>query len=392
MPFKKLNLVTLSLGVVVFLANAPSIWSQQPDREESSPAANREIIQELLAELEQAQGDDIKLGAARLRIARSLAKDAEPSKLVIPTLVGMLDDAGYWGPRHCSTVGEQVKYILVGMGPKASSAVPLLEKRLPTNNAKIKLLLGELAPDRYPLYSTGKKSVAPLTRVLRSGTPEQQLRAAIMLGNLGSMARPAIDALLASCDSEDLELRLASAQALWQIGRHPRSFEVVIRETQHPEVEVRRTVGKLLATMHWSGPNGPRNYRERLTVAMMESAGTDEPDMAVRITAAGALWRADQRPIALATWRLALTSDDSDARLKAVQSLRNVPVASEQLVMEIAGVLGDERAAANHHAAAILKKLGPKAKPALPLVETALQHENSYVRRCAERAKDAIVR
>ena len=390
MSFRDLTLIMFSMCEFTFFASALPAWSQQSVRKEAFPPETRETAKELLAELEKVKGEDIKLGAERLRIARSLAKHAESSELVIPALVGMLDDGGYWGPRHCSTVGEQVKNVLVDMGSKASAAVPLLEKRLPTNSAKIKLLLGELAPDRYPLYSSGEKSVAPLTGVLQTGTLEQKLRAAIMLGNVGSMAKPATDALLATCDSEDLELRLASAQALWQIRKHPRSFEVVIRETKHPEVEVRRTVGKLLASMHWTGAKRPRNYRERLTAAMMESVSTDEPDVAVRVVAAGVFWRMDQRSIALATWKSVRASKNSDARLKAVQSLRKAPVAAEQLVIEIARVLGDERAAVNYHAGAILKQLGPKAKSALPILEAASQHENSNVRRYAKRAMEAI--
>lgn len=388
-PFRLAMFTWISVAASVTTAHAgeSDTLPQLPGKTKSAAA--------LMAELQQARGkgvEDIEAGAKRLAIARQLAQQVETPETVLPTLVQLLDDPGYWGARRCSTVGERVGDLIAGMGPRARPAIPLLEERLPTRSERIERILGALAPERYPFHASGEPAVAPLIRILKSGDLDERRRAAIKLGELRQIATPAVPVLLATLRSDNIFLRLDTAEALWRIRRHPRSVEVAIRECTHSDPFARTTSVTLLSKMWWPGSDLPVNHRKRITAAMDAVARSPQSTGEAKARAATFLWQAGRSSLAIQTWQAGLLDEDDDVQLHAIRAVRAEPEAAELLTPSIALLLSEKRGSLRGLSGITLRKLGPKAKAALPIVEQALGHKSERVRRTAQQVRAAILK
>jgi len=125
-----------------------------------------------------------------VRIAVALWKISR-HRATLPVLTRALDDEDYF-TRVAAIQGLGV------MGADAKSAIPVL--------------LATFTNERDPLYR-------PLLRAC----------VARALGQMGAAAKPAVLELVRALEDSNHELRVAAAQALWQIEKNPAAIPVLIR-------------------------------------------------------------------------------------------------------------------------------------------------------------------
>jgi len=194
--------------------------------------------------------------------------------------------------------------------------------------------------------------VVRLTKLLAQGDKDDRVSAAEGLAGWREQARPALDAILSACSSEDGEVAEAAIHALGRVDpANARAKDVALRALARREAGVREEgLGLLGAMGETARPQVPAVVRAladrapnvRLRAAMTlgewkaaEAArdlerAIDDADDGVRLAAAEALWAVtgNAQP-SLGTLRGALRSKDENAPQQAVSVIARMGVAAK---------------------------------------------------------------
>jgi HEAT repeat protein len=204
-------------------------------------------------------------------------------------------------------------------GPDARRALPTLIKTLSTGDKLVRRAvadsLAQLGPDVVPV----------LTDSLGSATPGLREGAARALGEMGELARPAVDRLAALAkakpDEANTAVRVAAAVALWRITNVPEPtlavLQMVLADLDYPDRwEAIEGIVEIA--------EGARPPIRGLTEVLLQAA--KDRDARVRIFAVRGLWRREQRAATVLPLLTELLADsDVFVRQTAVQTLGELP-------------------------------------------------------------------
>jgi HEAT repeat protein len=239
--------------------------------------------------------------------------------------------------------------------------------------------------------------------------------AATALGTLGQRARAAVEAIRVALDDEDMEVRVAAAQALWQIERQVdtkllltlaqgegpvfgrRRFSMPVWQELGPEAQA--AVPGLLQALQSSD----ETMRHCATIALgcMDqsilpkeaawalAARLKDGSIAVRRRAAFALGNMGPKAgEAVPTPIEALQDIDRDIRVAAASSLGDIGPAASTAAPHLGRALkdGDIRTTAAY----ALGCIGPAAKAAVPDLIEALKDKDEWTRSSAAQALGRI--
>ena len=174
-----------------------------------------------------------------------------------------------------------------------------------------------LLPLAVVLVSTSPSRAATLDEIsalvseLQAATAHDRARAAVRLGELGSNANTAIDALIASALHEsDHVVRIRVIRALERIsGRANVTITALIELLDDPHPEIR-----------WAAAGAMESFGLKAVVATPALVGLlDDPDAAVRASAASTLGK--MGPVAVAALMQVLDDSDRAKRLSALKGL-----------------------------------------------------------------------
>ncbi len=240
-------------------------------------------------------------------------------------------------------------------------------------------------------------------------------RAVVALGRIGPAAKAAISPLANLLGDE--RVGSASATALGAIGLDASAALIEAMASKEATVRGRgaRALGLVGAGLAES-VGGDKAQAGALTAALLKSAA--DADASVRYEVVSALghgfdrsesvvaaliaalddadenvrYRASQSlrsfgEEAIAALKAALGSDKEHVRAGAVRALSGVSGdAVNEVVGDVAKLLGDAEATVRYHAAVTLKQLGGDAKDAAPQLAKALRDSDEYVRSQSEQA------
>jgi HEAT repeat protein len=249
---------------------------------------------------------------------------------------------------------------LVGVVSSPSAVVPLADR---FHEAAARAL-AKLSPAVVP------------TLVAALDEPSAAVRevAASALGRLGEAARPAVPPLIGRFADRDAGVRERAAEAVGRIGPDAAATPALVTALNHRDAAVRRVAVAALV--------------QRSPISDAVRGALDDPDPAVRLTAAEGLVRADPpfRP-ALVALVDELSGRDPTARTRAAATLAaqgdRIKPATAELVQACDGPTKLGRLAAGR----LLAKLGgPTAEAATALVRESLTDDTPAVRVAAAEA------
>ena len=326
--------------------------------------------------------------AVRAHAAESLGEIGAPAKSAAAALVSLVGDPE-------AAVCREAIDALARIRPGPELTIPLMSKVLKDaedDSVRIRALscLADLGEEAVPflmealkddeaaywaclvLSESGpgaKDAVPALTGLVGDEEHEVAREAILALAAIGAPAAPAVPALVKALD-DDVN-RVPAVYALGSIGNVPGDVKERIKRDARGADDVLQTVS-IWALARWS-PGNERLIR-RATELLIERL-TDE-DPRAREAAARALIDLDPDPeIArpLMTKAMALASPEAlDDILDALASL------GEKAVPRLAEALKHEEVCAK--AAAVVARIGPAAKDAVPALIEALGDENPQTR------------
>ncbi|TWT39018.1 HEAT repeat domain-containing protein [Blastopirellula retiformator] len=265
----------------------------------------------------------------------------------LPLIANILDDAD-------PSVVVPALHTLAEAGKKS---LPVLKKALTTERGAYWacLIAGEMGPEAA--------SAAPnLAEVLKSHKdPDTRMQAAVALGQIGAGAKPAVGQLAAALEADDsMAVRYASAYALGVI-KDPAS-ETALESASNSDDEFMHMLGEWgVARLHPEDQEAVEHAVEDLVEGMKSKNAN------VRAAAARCLTELDApREMVAPVLLKALTDTDPTVVVhfrEAIVSLGAKATPRLAKALEIEGL--------RMHALAILRRLGPDAKAAVPaLIET----------------------
>ena len=173
-------------------------------------------------------------------------------------------------------------------------------------------------------------------------------RAAKALGKIGAAANGAHVALTKACRDRNATVRLSAAEAAWQVsGDAKAAVPALVFVLRVRNEETRVLAAEVLSKM---------GARARPAVPALKEMVKSAKSLA-RLAAADALWHVD-------------------------------PAANEVFGVVVGALGGTDREA--DYASDILASMGPRARPAVPALTTALQSQNERMRLAAARALGTI--
>jgi HEAT repeat protein len=276
----------------------------------------------------------------------------------IPLFVRMMEDAE-------ASVRLRAIHALAEFGPEA---VPALVEALKNKEAAYwaALALAEIGPD-------AADAVEPLVELARSDDrSEVKAEAFLALGAVGAAAAPAVPELLKAIDDEDTTVHLAATYALGLIGPEARQAGFPLRAKLDTVTGMEKLVTAwALAKIY------PQSEKWQLYTTVTLARALASPVEGERVAAARGL--ADLRP-------------GPDLAIPAIQAaLRDAPAEVVDGALDAMADLGDAAVpplieALRHEevrakAAAILARIGPPAKAAVPALAALLKDEQAETRR-----------
>jgi HEAT repeat protein len=297
------------------------------------------------------------------------------------------------------------------LGPRARAAVPAILALLKDPDAFMRELavwtIGKIGPE-------AKAVVPDLLPLLGSDDEDLRLRAAVSLAEIGGASLPG---LVKQLGSKNAVARYWAAYALERMGPQaaPSGPSLVERLSADMDSDVRGAAASAL------GAIGPEAKGGAAALAMALRDDTTR----VRILAAEALWRVENKPDralpilakelqrtkdpsarkeaaealgrlktaakpALPPLRQALEDADTDVRIAAAEAVWLVSAQADAAVPVLAAALKDEDADSRKGAAEALARLGPVAKGALPVLARTLKDDDANVRKAAAEAMRKI--
>ena len=173
-----------------------------------------------------------------------LAQIAPDAKSVVPAMIKLLKDKRARDPND---VIEVIQYA----GPRAKDAVPVLTDALADDKLAMRAIrgafaIGPAAKGAIPaigkavrkldddensigwLNQLGPDAVPLLCELLDEKSSSRKISAIESIKNVGSDAKSAVPQLAKLVKHNDEKVRLASAQALWALGKHPDAVPALV--------------------------------------------------------------------------------------------------------------------------------------------------------------------
>jgi HEAT repeat protein len=283
-----------------------------------------------------------------------------------------------------AAVGNAAAGALAGLGPRALTTAPALRAALrqgpaPEVRSAAAVALGEVVPEAAPRGEETEEAVAALARALREdGSADVSYWAARALLRVGPAARGALPALVAALrDRRRPAARDVAVDVLFRLG--PDAVPVLGEALLDPECGSRRQVAQYLGDM---GPAA-----RPAVPALLRTLQAD--DVWLRFEAASALPRID--PDVGAAAAVPVLAGLLDPRLevsfrsKVVAVLGRLGPRARGAVPQLTLALEDERCSIRDAAAEALGNIGPDAVAAVPALAVLLRDEDSGV--CLDAAR-----
>jgi HEAT repeat protein len=253
-------------------------------------------------------------------------------------------------------------------GPKAKAAVPDLTRLLADPNVEMRMqaafTLGKIGPD-------AKSAVPALAKALGDSHTPVQYGAAFALGKIAVKDKEAMAALAKLLDSQDHLLKIASAWALAKMdpqdkARYDSSIKTLADSLKDENEHVRAAAAQGLLDL-----NPPRETLAPLIVDMMA-----EKNPMVRAHIADALASLGEAAVP----RLIKALDRDDTKGLAVEVARRLGPKAKDAVPALALKLKDPDADFRREVEFALAAIGPDAKAAVPALVDHLGTEEPKVR------------
>ena len=286
---------------------------------------------------------------------------AEEGKEVVEPLTKALEheEACYWA---CLVLAE--------IGPDAADAVPALAKLL-DNEKRLEVRREAI----LALAAIGPKAAPAVPELIAALDGEERINAgpaAYALGCIGQEAKAAEEKLKELADSEDSSALLQTA-CLWALAKlNPDDEELeravvprLIEALKAPNQQIRETAARALIDL---GPDP--EFTRPLVQQVMQDAS---PEMLNEIL--GALASLGEKAVP----RLIKALEYTDARPKAAAIIARIGPAAKDAVPALIEALGDDKAETRSEVLFALAAIGPDAKEAVPEVAKALDDPDEDV-------------
>ena len=100
------------------------------------------------------------------------------------------------------------------------------------------------------LAQVGQPAVESLVDLLERGGPELQWRAAKALGQVGAVAKRAVESLKVAFGSPSTQVRIEAIDAVWKISRDPRAVAAALVKTlSEDDRQIRRRAAGMLVEL-----------------------------------------------------------------------------------------------------------------------------------------------
>ena len=236
-----------------------------------------------------------------------------------------------------------------------------------------------LATRAIVLIRKHKKNSAKLVvKALKDDDKQVREQALRSVAALGSAAAEAVDVIAEQLNDDSADVRIAAVDSLAQLGKTARpSFDDVAKLATDAEKDVRMAVIKNVRKIEKDA--------DKLLPLLVKAVEDTEKE--VRSLAAHELgeMEEDAAPAVPALITMLRKDDDSDA---ARQALREINTAGDEAVPLFLEILQDEDAGrrTRYYAVYLLRKMGSRAKSALPKLRELAKNTDGKYREYYERA------
>jgi HEAT repeat protein len=257
--------------------------------------------------------------------------------------------------------------LLLRLGPVAKFAIPALHEALMDSSGYVRMKAAEAL---WHVERTPPRVLLPvLVDGLRDKAAPVRINALVVLGQMGSAAKPAVPSIARTLKDDDMDVRMEAVLTLSELGP-----------------AARETVPDLLAVLK----DDELRLLEPLVSVALGNIGRPavEPllkslvakDVRLRRTAAYALGLVGPKaPEAVPALTEALLDGESDVRALAAKALGRIGPEAKTAAPRLAAALKDKEAAVRIHAALALRQTDGR-DDGLPVLTEALKAKEAHVR------------
>jgi HEAT repeat protein len=162
-----------------------------------------------------------------------------------PLAVGAIPSLGRASEDDNADIRRKACDALGSLGPRAEGGMnSLLERLILDQDAAVQDAAASA------LAQVGHPAVESLISLLERGGPELQWRAAKALGQVGAVAKRAVESLKVALGSPSTQVRIEAIDAVWKISRDPRAVTAVLVKTlSEDDRQVRRRAAGMLVEL-----------------------------------------------------------------------------------------------------------------------------------------------
>ncbi len=292
----------------------------------------------------------------RLASIDALGEIGPLAKKAVPELIHALCDKG-------RTVRLKTVQALGKIGPGAAAAVPDLVFSF-RRYAKDSVYQKETA---RALGTMGKQASKFWIKALQDKDEKLRTSSALVLGEIGNAALPALPALVNALGDSNEQVRLYAATALTKLGNP--ALKALRKALRAEDKQVRQNVIKALA-----------GFGAKAVPAIVEGLKDAEPKVReVAVMSLGKL--GDKATSSVPKLAEALFDDEETVRLAVAQGLRSMGKSAAPVVPKLVERLSSEKS--NKVSLAIIEALGavgPSASSAIPSLTPFLEKKNAELR------------
>lgn len=264
--------------------------------------------------------------------------------------------------------------VLEALGPlhlEASAAdalIPLLSDPDPTVRSEVLPLLADLGADRV---------VGPVAKLLTDKVPAVKVRAALVLGRIGTAAKPIIGGLVDLLRKDQVaEVRRAAATALGEIVTDSAEAIAALGATlKDRDLETRRVVAEALAAI---GPPA-KDAVPGLVRALAESPPAVRSSIAIALGRIGAGAK-DAVPTLVTLLR---TGKDTAQLMPLLMAIGGIGPDAKDAVAPVAGLTRSRDATIRRSAAIVLGQIGIGSADAAAALIAAAKDRDASIREAA---------
>jgi HEAT repeat protein len=353
----------------------------------------KDAVPALTAALKSSDAD------VRGHAANALENIGTASHSAANALAGLLDDKD-------GNVRRAAMDALLGIGLDAKTLVPILKHAIenpemdpsltvPAMNALaeqgdegIKVLIGEMKNEKGCYWATvalgtagpkAKDAVPDLLQCIGSAEPEMRMEAALTLGNIGPDAKSAIPALTKALTDKEYSVRYAAAYALAGVGAKDASPELR-KQADSKDPFLKITIAWALAKLN------PDDQAQRQATVKILIDGLKDKDRKVRVAAARGLHDLKLPPeTTMPVFAEMMADKDPEIRDRVADALASL---GESAMPKLIKALDNDDMQAL--AVEVIRRLGPKAKSAVPALILEMKDPGADYRREVEFAIGSI--